>query len=79
MLLSGFSGQFMASSMFRCAASAVYQGFFFGSRPQSYFGSGQLSASPNQNKTLAPHQKTLINCFCDILEHPTVHKIPTTA
>ena len=37
------------------------------------------SASPHQNKTLAPHKKNLINCFGNTSEHLTVHKIPRKA
>ena len=78
MLSSGFSGDFMATSMFWCVASAVYQ-VFFCSGPGFYFGSARPSASPHQNKTLAPHKKNLINCFGNTSEHLTVHKIPRKA
>ena len=53
--------------------------FFFCSGPGFYFGSARPSASPHQNKTLAPHKKSLINCFDNTLENLTVHKIPSKA
>ena len=46
MLSSGFSGDFMATSMFWCVASAVYQVFLFGARVLFWFGSAFGLTSP---------------------------------
>ena len=58
------------SWLLRCSDVLPQQFIKFLARP---------SASPHQNKTLAPHKKNLINCFGNTSEHLTVHKIPRKA
>ena len=78
MFLSGFSGNFMDSEVFWCVAEAVYQ-VFFCEGPGFYFGEVRPKAEPNQNKTLAPNKKNLINCWGNTSEHRSCHEIPRKA
>ena len=52
---------------------------FFCEGPGFYFGEVRPKAEPNQNKTLAPNKKNLINCWGNTSEHRSSHEIPRKA